>query len=714
MPSQNCETARAGTPAALEKVVLIDLPDKPALPGRQDRLAAALDYARRGWPIFPCRWEDEPDDAFQRRKATAPPEARVKRNMAKSPLVGGGFRDATTAPEQIIEWWTRWPLAMIGLPTGAASSLWALDVDTPKQEGAPDGRASLTRLEAEHGPLPETLEQRTGSGGQHLIFQWPADGREVRNSARKIGRGLDVRGEGGYVILPPSGHPCGGSYEWVNMPGEVEIAEAPAWLLELVARKPEKKPVDTCAPAVELDQPDIILESVDWLQAHAPLAIEGQGGDATTFKVAAELRGRGVSEDTALSLMLRFWNSRCEPAWEQDELAVKVGNAFRYANQERPGENTAEAAFNDELSRIIAMALSEPSAPEPRSSPGAFQFLSLQQIMAAPRPTRWLIRGFLEAGSLAVLFGEAGSMKSFLAIDQGLCIASGLPWHGHACPNPGAVFYLAGEGFDGLTKRIRAWTVAHNVELAPFFLSRAPAQLLDKTHARAVCDAIGALAEQHGVPRLVIIDTLNRNFGDGDENSSQDMTAFVAALDRLKARFGCAVLVVHHSGIAAKDRSRGSSVLRAAADYEYKLEKKESLRIFSNTKTKDHEPPEKLAFTPEDVGTGWHDPETGCELSSCVLRVADTVKCCGPARPTGAKGIALEALEAVHARDGGPVHIDVWRAEAYARGISTGGASAKRTALRRAVEQLRDSGHALAVGEDLWSPYGFGSETCGT
>ncbi|GAB6038194.1 hypothetical protein JCM15519_27530 [Fundidesulfovibrio butyratiphilus] len=353
----------------------------------------------------------------------------------------------------------------------------------------------------------------------------------------------------------------------------------------------------------------------------------------------------------------------------------------------------------------------KPSGDQAAAQARAFRFLPLDEILAVPRPTRWLIRDYLEAESLSVLFGEAGSMKSFLAIDQGLCIASGTPWHGHAVPNPGPVFYLAGEGFHGLAKRIRAWTVAHGVDPATtsFFVSSAPAQLLDADGVADVVGAVAKLAEQHGQPRLVTIDTLNRNFGAGDENSSQDMTAFVAALDALKARFGCAILVVHHSGLANKDRSRGSSVLRAALDFEYRLAARGEVRVLSCTKSKDCEPPQDMAFEPGEIGTGWTDPETLREITSCVLRLATLAQ--STALPK-AQQVALDALVAACEVEGGPVAEDIWRAATYAGGMSDKKPDARRKAFLRARRELTDAGLVREV-ESLWEASTTGtSGTC--
>lgn len=374
------------------------------------------------------------------------------------------------------------------------------------------------------------------------------------------------------------------------------------------------------------------------------------------------------------------------------------------------GYSIAEAAHDlgRDLSEAMNHAANAMRASKSRNrNPGrAFKFLPLSDFLETPRHTTWLARGYLEAGTIIILFGEAGCMKSFVAIDIGLCIASGKPWHGHAVPNPGPVFYLCGEGFPGISKRVKAWTVAHGVDnnAIPFFISNSPAQLLDADHAREVADAVEDLAEQHGQPQLVIVDTLNRNFGDGDENSSQDMTTFVAALDTLKARFGCAVMVVHHSGLGDNKRVRGSSVLRAAADFEYKLTVKGAFRVLSCTKCKDHDPPEDMPFEPEEVSTGWTDFETLQEVTSCVLRLPDMPQEERRPEVSGAKRIALDALRDACEAAGGPVCFDEWKRAAYANGVSkTGNANAQRQAFFKARKALQTENLVQEVG-GFWSP----------
>jgi hypothetical protein len=142
--------------------------------------------------------------------------------------VSGGLKAATTDTGQIEVWWVRWPRANVGLRTGAVSKLVVLDVD-------PDhgGDATLDRLQSEYGALPAGRAVRTGGDGRHLYFRHP--GGAVRNDAgRRLGPGLDIRGDGGYVIAPPSRHRSGTKYELIGRSSE--LPELPHWLVGKLRR----------------------------------------------------------------------------------------------------------------------------------------------------------------------------------------------------------------------------------------------------------------------------------------------------------------------------------------------------------------------------------------------------------------------------------------------------------------------------------------------
>lgn len=336
-----------------------------------------------------------------------------------------------------------------------------------------------------------------------------------------------------------------------------------------------------------------------------------------------------------------------------------------------------------------------------------FHFRSAYELSSTPKPTEWLIKPYLDVGSLGVIFGEPGSMKTFVAIDIGLCIAAGIGWHGHPIRHKGPVFYIAGEGANGMNRRIRAWADHHKKDLrdVPFFVSSQPAQMLDHKSAEEVTQAVNKLRRKHGSPSLIIIDTLNRNFGPGDENATSDMTRFVSIVDEmLRVRYRCSVLIIHHSGLSAKERARGASALKAASDWEYRLENSKGTRTLDCTKAKEHEEPQAICFIPEIVQLdGWVDPEDGEALTSCILH-----RTSGPKpdkkRLSGPKKTALDALKtAIDGSGNDSIDIDEWRTAAYSAGISSGSTSdAKRKAFDRAASALQADGLVEVKNNQCW------------
>ena len=183
--------------------------------------------------------------------------------------------------------------------------------------------------------------------------------------------------------------------------------------------------------------------------------------------------------------------------------------------------------------------------------------------LPAPEP---LIADIVNLDSFAVLYGRPGSGKSFLALDMALCVASGTWWHGHQV-HQGNVLYVAAEGAAGLGIRARAWAAVNRVRIPDgiTWLTR-PANLLDADQTRqllAICRRLE--------PVLVVIDTLNRSMPGGDENSSTDMGAAIAACDRIRHTTSSCVQLVHHSGKDQAAGLRGHSSLRGAVDTELEV-----------------------------------------------------------------------------------------------------------------------------------------------
>ncbi len=167
---------------------------------------------------------------------------------SKRPIQGShGLHDASDDSDVSRARWQRTPQANIAAATGSRSGFWVLDVDMP------DGPESLAALEAEHDPRPVTIEASTPRGGRHLYWTWLASGPEIRNSASRIGKGLDVRGEGGSIVLPPSVLADGRGYRWVKT-GAGTFADAPDWLVKIVLPRPAAPRPEPRPPPADIEQ----------------------------------------------------------------------------------------------------------------------------------------------------------------------------------------------------------------------------------------------------------------------------------------------------------------------------------------------------------------------------------------------------------------------------------------------------------------------------
>ncbi len=235
----------------------------------------------------------------------------------KRPILKDWVEKATSDASVIAEWAERWPNANAGAVMG--DGLFALDVD-PKN----GGDRTLAALLVKHGPLPQTVQQRTPSGGTHYVFK---SASAITNSAGKLGKGLDIRGEGGQIVVSPSSTPAG-FYRWVpgHEPWKMEPAEAPAWLIagltrpRLVLIAKEREAFPPVSPA------DIAAASLA-LEAHGA-AIEGSGGDEHTMIAARILANDfALSESEAWPLLWQ-WNADCSPPWTDEDLIAKLRNAL--------------------------------------------------------------------------------------------------------------------------------------------------------------------------------------------------------------------------------------------------------------------------------------------------------------------------------------------------------------------------------------------------
>lgn len=259
---------------------------------------AALAYAERfGWAVLPLHSTKDGRCTCGNPGCASP---------GKHPITPHGVKDANKDPTVITRWWRRWPWANVGVATGAASGVFVLDVDGTA------GRESLAELEEKHGKLPDTIEQITGSGGRHILFKYP--GQPIANKVC-LAPGLDVRGDGGYIVAPPSLHVSGRRYEWEvsSRPGAVPLAEAPGWLLELL------QPVGGQGMSRTTE---------GWRHLVAEGVEEGKR-NTTIASLAGHLLRHYIDPYVTLDLLLAWNRQRCRPPLPDEEVVTTINSVAK-------------------------------------------------------------------------------------------------------------------------------------------------------------------------------------------------------------------------------------------------------------------------------------------------------------------------------------------------------------------------------------------------
>ncbi len=239
-------------------------------------LDIALAWARQGRPVFPV-------------------------GADKRPLTKHGLHDATTDPDRIGHYWTAHPTANIAVRTGEPSGLVVLDID------GQDGADSLHDLEREHGRLPTTASVVTPRRGQHFYFAWP--GVPIKTTARKIAPGIDIRGDGGYVLVPPS-RTAAGIYEY----DELGLRPMPAWLIEL-AHDDRRTPGGAAPPDA-------------WARTFRDGIPEGER-NARLTSVAGYLLRRYVAVEFTTDLVQMVNATRCRPPLPVAEVDQIINSVAR-------------------------------------------------------------------------------------------------------------------------------------------------------------------------------------------------------------------------------------------------------------------------------------------------------------------------------------------------------------------------------------------------
>jgi hypothetical protein len=475
---------------------------------------------------------------------------------AKIPLPGSqGFKDATQDKDVLAEIWESTPTANIGVyPWGGPVKYVVFDFEG--EDKGNDLAHSLKLWQRKTGhplDLSDNFVISTPSQGVHVYFKVDAEDERVYTSTVNFVKGCDIRAYGGYVLGP--GSVASGK------PYEVKCAKLPRPLPPKVSKVlplQRGRVENNEADEAELDLAHNLKRTQAFLETTEP-AIEGEGGDNWTYATAVKVRNFGLSQAKCLEFLLRYWNPRCEPPWEADELGLKVEHAYKYA-LEKQGVDGGDP--NQAFGGMI-----EAGAEAAPAGPSRFRLLKGGELTTWPAPV-WTVRKIIPERGIGLLIGPWGSYKSFVAIDLAASIACGKDFGGRELKHQGPVIYLAGEGPYGIRLRFLAWLKQQNIEGWPEEIALVP-DLPNFGDPAQVKEFVAEAREF--APRLVVIDTLSQATLGADENSAKDMGAVIDGMKYIRDALDCFVLGVHHMGKDESKGSRGWSGLPAAADIEIQV-----------------------------------------------------------------------------------------------------------------------------------------------
>ena len=302
------------------------------------KLQHALNLAKKGFYVFPL-YEGSKLPAIKNFSARATREAEAIKNFWTCPVTGNpNNRNIGISTHRFHD-------GAIGRDT----FLVVVDIDRKPNR---NGYESKEFRELCGDEFPDTWTQNTPTGGAHLFYI--SGGIECRNGVDVFGPGLDVRARGGYVVGAGSEIYGRGAYTFDDR-GLLGPQDAPRWLVSQSNKYEGRQRDEEENVVIEIDETHAEDRAKHYLLKEAPLALEGQGGDQTTFAVAARVRDFGVGEPVCLAMMQVYWNDRCEPPWSDDELKTKVENAYAYAT-EKIGSLAPERDFTPIRESVVGDA----------------------------------------------------------------------------------------------------------------------------------------------------------------------------------------------------------------------------------------------------------------------------------------------------------------------------------------------------------------------
>lgn len=466
------------------------------------------------------------------------------------------------------------------------------------------GLATLAQLEAKG--LPNGIRQFTPRGGVHVMLAHPG----VHVPTRKnVLPGMDIRGDGGFVVAHPSLGANGRPYAWDAdaHPDEAPLEDVPEWLLGTI----------TGPVHAETGQAEIIRAPSAAGPLGLPIDRVTDGREQymrdTILAVCRDLRDSLGRMPTPAELIEAAWPQYAarvdftRPGRGKNEFEAKARYTLARAAQGLVKGFTAEpipdtapdgVAFDPETGEIL-----EPA--KPKVKPGrAMRLMTIAEVEALP-PPEWLIDGLIPENGLVIPYGPPGAGKTFLVLSQSLHIAAGMPWMGKAV-RQGVVVYVVGEGLGGFSLRLKAMRQHYGMpDSLPFYMVPRAVNFRQDAEVAELVRLVKAAVPEGTRISLVVIDTLARAMPGVDENSAQEVGLIIAKCDEVREELSCTVEPIHHTGKDVERGLRGSNAILGAVDATFLIQAagKGQVRLI-NEKQKDGEPHKPMIFTMEPVMVG--------------------------------------------------------------------------------------------------------------
>ena len=532
---------------------------------------AALAWAAKGKPVFPCM------------------------PQKKRPYTRNGLHDATTDTMLIDEWWTQWPDAWIGMPTGKPSGIVATDLDL---NPGIDGRDAWHDLQVMHGQCPDTLEVLTPSGGAHYWWRWP--GFPIKNSASQLGPGVDIRGDGGYIIVPPSP-----GYER-EAESQAAPAEMPQWLIDLTVARQELRTNTT--PLPESKKPLLVDQLVGAI-------LDGEPLHDSLRSMAAHMRATGASEYTTISVLTALMDrsqARTARPGDWQERRDDIGRLVRSAAQFEPPMEWERVEnfvpFRDQLE------------------------IKPEELAHAQLAPRCIVENHSYA-DVAQLVAPGGVGKTTLILYELIHVILGRDIWGLKVVTPGWCLVVTAEDQrERLIARVRE--LMHALELSGADQAQVMHGLLiwdvsgrqmKLTQARDGNLELTYLADylidrfNDNPPQIVLFDPLV-SFGVSEERVNSNEQALILAARRIVNGLNCCVRYIHHTGQASArekamdqyagrggsalaDGTRMTSVLQTWSE-EFKQRPPSEIKIDADSSLIMYGRP-KLSYSPPNLPLIW-------------------------------------------------------------------------------------------------------------